>query len=404
MHHDGCVGRLRPEELHISNAIARGETRPRFLLFRLFSMGSLGKRLKARLLRKSLRRRAVRAGLVAFNAGLLVVIVSVVIFNPVHTNSVSQPLAAQGNAEAAAAPVDHIASVDIAAAVANMTHMMEAPEVNGQALADKVQSQSGVISQGMAVAKAQVVGSAFVSNKDIKTYVVQPGDTLSSLASKFSISTSSIRWSNSLSYYANPRIGQTLLIPPIDGIVYTVKAGDTAQSLAQAYAASQDLIVADNDAELGGLTPGERIIIPGGTMPGPAYTPSYGYGAGAVGSYNMYAQWNCTWWVAYRWAQTGRPNMPLLGNASQWWWNAKADGLSVSAGPGAANVPRPYAAAVTSTYGYGHVVFVEGVNADGSINISEMNVNGENTWYPVRYDPTYSTVSASVAAHYLYIY
>ena len=90
--------------------------------------------------------------------------------------------------------------------------------------------------------------------------------------------------------------------------------------------------------------------------------------------------------------------MPLLGNASQWYYNAQRLGMATG------RTPKQYAAAVTSTYGFGHVVFVESVNADGSVNISEMNVNGENTWYPVRYDPTYSTVSAAQAAQYLYVY
>jgi len=361
-------------------------------------LGGLLQRLRMRLLKKTLRRRAVRIGLVLFNVALLGVIVGVVVLNPVQATGSTSSLATENSAQAATAPVDQVAAVDIAATVANMTHMMEAPEVNGQALAEKVQSQSGVISQGAAVAKSQVVGSAFVSNKDIKTYVTQSGDTVDSVASKFGVSANSIRWSNSLSYYADLSVGKALLIPPVDGIVYTVKKGDTAQSLAQAYATSQDLIVADNDAELKGLVPGEQIIIPGGTMPEPSYASYSGYFAGAAGTYNMYAKWNCTWWVAYRWAQTGRPTMPLLGNASQWYYNAQRLGMSTG------RTPRTHAAAVTSTYGYGHVVFVEGVNPDGSINISEMNVNGENTWYPVRYDPTYSTVSAAQAAQYLYIY
>jgi surface antigen len=238
-----------------------------------------------------------------------------------------------------------------------------------------------------------------VSNKDVKIYVVQPGDTINTLAVKFGVSTNSIRWSNGLSFFASLTVGKSLVIPPVDGVVYTVKSGDTPQSLAQAYAASEALIVADNDAELHGLAPGERIIIPGGTMPQPSYAPSYGGSyANTAGNYEMYATWNCTWWVAYRWAQTGRPIMPLLGNASQWYYAAQRLGMATG------RTPRQYAAAVTSTYGYGHVVFIEGVNADGSVNISEMNVNGENTWYPVRYDPTYSTVSAATAAGYLYIY
>ena len=45
---------------------------------------------------------------------------------------------------------------------------------------------------------------------------------------------------------------------------------------------------------------------------------------------------------------------------------------------------------------YGHVAFVEAVNADGSLYISEMNVRGLNVI-------SYRTISASVAAQATYI-
>lgn len=357
-------------------------------------------RIKARFTRKTIRRRAFSIGLVLLNVVLVGSVVSVVVFNPGKSGGAFQPTASAAGAQSAAQPVDQLASVDIAATVATMTNIGESPVVNGQALAAQVQSQSGIYnSASTAVAKPQVVKSAFTSNKDIQTYVVQPGDTYDSLAAKFGVSSNSIRWSNGLSYYSPLVAGKTLLIPPVEGIVYTVKSGDTPQSLAQTYAASQDLIIADNDAELHGLTVGERIIIPGGTLPTPTYG-GYGYYnfTNTAGTYNMYQMWNCTWWVAYRWAQTGRPIMPLLGNASQWYYNAQRLGMATG------TTPRQYAAAVTSFYGYGHVVFVESVNADGSINTSEMNESGLNTYYPRDPTVTRRTVSAAEAANYRYVY
>jgi surface antigen len=246
-----------------------------------------------------------------------------------------------------------------------------------------------------------VVKTDFKSNQDIKTYTVGVGDTVSSIASKFGVSSDSVRWSNNLTGDA-VNAGTKLQIPPVNGIIYRVKTGDTPASLAQTYSTGQDLIVAYNDAEIKGLTPGELILIPGGRKPMPtyfgyglSYGASYGYGAsGVAGNYSLYDRNNCTWWVALRWSETGRPIMPLLGNASQWYWNAKANGMATGVG-----VPKAHAAAVTSTSGYGHVVFVESVNADNSINISEMNVDG---WASSRV--WRSTVPASTAARYLYVY
>ena len=350
--------------------------------------------------RKSLKRRALRASLALLNVVLLVAVIGIVVFNPTKSGSTGQLAAATMGTQPVSQPVDQLASVNIAATVANMTDIVEAPVVNGQALAAKVQSESGILNaSSTTTAKPQVVRSAFTSNKDIQTYVVQPNDTISSLAAKFGISSNSIRWSNGLAFYDSLTVGKALLIPPVEGIVYTVKSGDTPQSLAQTYAANAGLIIADNDAELKGLTPGERIIIPGGTQP----TPSYGgYGfysfTNTAGTYNMYQMWNCTWWVAYRWAQTGRAIMPLLGNASAWYYNAQRLGMAVG------TTPKQYAAAVTSFYGFGHVVFVESVDADGSINTSEMNISGLNTYYPRDPTVTRRTVSAAEAANYRYVY
>lgn len=326
------------------------------------------------------------------NVAILAGVISFVFINS-HGSSVAPTLM---NATAEVNPLDRPTSVDIAASVANLANLPEAPVVNGQALAEKVQQSSSALVSGSTVAvKAQVVKSAYASNKDITVYTVQPGDTVSSLAIKFGVSSSSIKWSNGLSGDSLP-VGKTLYIPPVDGIVYTVKSSDTPESLAQTYAANKDLIIAYNDAELKGLSVGERIILPGATMPTPTYggyAGFYSYFANIAGNYNMYDRNNCTWWVAYRWAQVGHPIMPLLGNASQWYYNAQRAGLGVG------HTPQQYAAAVTSFAGYGHVVFIEGINSDGSVNISEMNVDGRATSQVWR-----TTESAATAATWSYIY
>lgn len=354
--------------------------------------------------RKAVRRRVMRSGLLLSNILILVI---VLVFVSQTTNS--QVTITQSTVQSTTGavsnlnPVDQVSAVDIAQAVTALTRLPETPLVNGQAIAQQVAKVSLGSDAGSSVlSKPQVVTSAFKSNQDIQTYVVQDGDTVASLAAKFGVTSDSIRWSNNV--YGNSLTpGKSLLIPPVNGIVYTVKAGDTPRSLAQAYGSDESLIVAYNDAELAGLQTGVHIIIPGGTMSTPVYY-GFGYASSAAGSYSLYAQWNCTWWVALRWSQTGRPIMPLLGNAAQWYSIAKADGLDVSEGSGKINTPRVHAAAETIPWGYGHVAFVESINADGSVNLSEMNISGQNIFSPRDPTVTYTTVSAADAAKYLYIY
>ncbi|MCL5256842.1 MAG: LysM peptidoglycan-binding domain-containing protein [Chloroflexi bacterium] len=70
---------------------------------------------------------------------------------------------------------------------------------------------------------------------DIKTYVVQPGDTLSGIAAANGVSVETILWANNLTEDAMLRVGQELIVPPTDGVIYTVQEGDTLQGIAQEF-------------------------------------------------------------------------------------------------------------------------------------------------------------------------
>lgn len=83
-----------------------------------------------------------------------------------------------------------------------------------------------------------------------------------------------------------------------------------------------------------------------------------------------YAYRNCTDWVSYRVRSTGGYVPAGLGNAKTWDNRAPAYGFSTSVTPQAG-------AAAVSNYGYyGHVMYVEAVNADGSILVSDYNKGG----------------------------
>lgn len=77
---------------------------------------------------------------------------------------------------------------------------------------------------------------------------------------------------------------------------------------------------------------------------------------------NTYAWGQCTWY-----AKNKRPDLPNgLGNGGQWVANAAARGLATGATPRAGAIGEQP----------GHVVYVESVNGNGTVNISEMNYNG----------------------------
>lgn len=228
-----------------------------------------------------------------------------------------------------------------------------------------------------ALAKRQVVTTAGNPTRDITYYTVQPGDTLSGIASKFNITTDTIKWANNIGDADMVKPGQSLTILPVSGLFYTVQSGDTAQSIAGAYQANAAQILAYNNAETKGLTPGTNIIIPDGIKPAPAAPApatlrssiATGYtSAPALTHYaysgNGYAFGYCTWYVATR------RNIPSnWGNANQWYYNAQASGFSVG------SVPVPGAIAWSGAGYYGHVAYVESVSGS-MVTVSEMNYNG----------------------------
>jgi surface antigen/LysM repeat protein len=354
------------------------------------------KRTYRRLFKRS-KKRVIRYGLLTANLALLIAVVGFVLHNPASNQSSAQHSLLGGSNEVAASPLDQLSSADIAVHVARMTRLPEANSVTEHA--DTVNAQMSITAaDDKVVAKPQVVNTALKSKKDIQTYVVQSGDTVTSIAAKFGITSDSVRWSNGLVGDV-VSAGKQLTIPPISGIVYEVKSGDTPEKLASRFNANKDQIIVFNDAEVGGLKVGEKIVIPDGIQPVQRTFNANNYGGGfAWGGFapiyggNGYDYGYCTWWVAVRRAQVGKPIPSNLGNASTWKVLAQRAGMAVGTEPAQYAViwtpPRDY---------YGHVGFVESVDADGTVHISEMNTVG---WGRV----SYRTLTPAQAAGYSYIY
>ncbi len=92
---------------------------------------------------------------------------------------------------------------------------------------------------------------------------------------------------------------------------------------------------------------------------------------------NAYPYGQCTWWAYTRRTELGLPVGSHFGNAQSWGVSASALGYWVD------NTPRHVGDIVVFSPGqqgadsyYGHVAIVEKVNEDGSIEISESNVEG----------------------------
>lgn len=286
------------------------------------------------------------------------------------------------------APVDQVVSAEVAATVAQQADLLVTPSVANRADTLDAQfnnaTQTDKDSTTAVVEKPQLVAPSIKSVKDIQTIVVANGDSVPGLAQKYGISEDTIRWANNLSSDALTP-GSKLTILPVSGVLYVVQPNDTADSIAGTYQASAEDITAFNDLELNGLKPGAQIIIPNGVKPAAAKRStsrtsssggtSFSFGGNSVlYAGNRYAYGYCTYYAYNKRAAAGRPVGSNWGNATTWAALARASGFAVDKSPRAGDVFQTSG----GWGGYGHVGYVERVNPDGSIFVSEMNYAGWN--------------------------
>ncbi|MBJ7632468.1 CHAP domain-containing protein [Weissella confusa] len=202
-----------------------------------------------------------------------------------------------------------------------------------------------------------------------ETYVVQAGDTLSTIASATQLTTDEIAAANGISD------------------VHFILVGQEIKLTADAAVASEAPVVAEEAAPAAEVAPVEAPVVEQApvveapVVEAPvaeevvadepaAQTPNYNTDMTAVPGNSYYAG-QCTWYVKNTLSWVGN----FWGNANQWAASAAAAGRLVDSNPtvGSVAVFMPGVAGASS---YGHVAVVTGVNG-GMVTISEMNAQGE---------------------------
>lgn len=164
-------------------------------------------------------------------------------------------------------------------------------------------------------------------NTSAQTYVVESGDTISSIAEEYLVSVEALKYANGLSSELI-RPGQDLSIPPVNGLVHTVKDGDSISTIASLYGVSGQTIVDFNFLEEPyTIYDGNQLIIPDAKIPQPKPKPvvlasSSGQTAGLKIELLSPAQ-----------SGTGGFGMPTSGVFTQYfWWGHTAVDIAASCG------------------------------------------------------------------------
>lgn len=111
---------------------------------------------------------------------------------------------------------------------------------------------------------------------DKATHIVQSGETLSLIAEAYTLKSTTLMWENNLSKSSILKVGQTVVIPPVDGVSHEVKSGQTLGKIATLYDIDKEKIIKQNNLD-GDVVAGENIFVPGGKQlapPAPVVTTS----------------------------------------------------------------------------------------------------------------------------------
>lgn len=199
------------------------------------------------------------------------------------------------------------------------------------------------------------------------TYTVQAGDSVQSIANAFDLQPTTLLWSNpKLEELPDLlRIGQEVVILPVDGVHHTVVEDDTLESIAEKYKVGS--------ADISGLSfnslhpplfriqEGTKLIVPGGTKP---YVPR------RVTSYSGPIPNNARGTGAFTW--------PVLGKITQgYWWGHRALDVGAPTGSAVLATDGGYVSFVGWTdIGYGYLVILDHANGYSSYyaHLSQMYV------------------------------
>ncbi|MCG7420532.1 LysM peptidoglycan-binding domain-containing protein [Macrococcus epidermidis] len=227
------------------------------------------------------------------------------------------------------------------------------------------------------------------------THVVQAGESLSIIAAKYNTSVAQIMKLNNLSGYLifpNQKLkvkGAVSTTIPVTTTstnsgtagakTHLVKPGDYLAKIATQYGVSIQSIKQWNNLSSNIIYSNQKLIVSGNAVaatipssgvqkaPAKVVTAPVVTKSPVFAHANLYDYGQCTWYAFNKRAAIGKGISTYWWNASNWASAARKDGYTVN------NIPEVGALATTTDGPLGHVAFVERVNADGTIMVSETN-------------------------------
>ncbi len=194
-----------------------------------------------------------------------------------------------------------------------------APDLGSHAVAEAPTNRGGsrFVTNAASLFQAPVAHTTLADwdRMQIITYTVKANDNVWAIAQGFGLQAETVLWANS-EVESQPdllRVGQQLIILPVDGVYYQVQKGDTLESIAKKFKITADKIAEfkGNDLEEPyALAAGQKLVLPGGKKEMPRINYSNYYPMTQVGSAPAGAV-----------KGSGRFAWPTRGTLSQLYWS-----------------------------------------------------------------------------------
>jgi len=106
--------------------------------------------------------------------------------------------------------------------------------------------------------------AAFKNELNFKIHQLQPQETLVTVAQMYDLEIETLIWENDIINIDSVKPGDSLRIPPMNGITHLIKPGDSLLSLSKKYNIDYDLIEKFNTVNTRSLQLGEKVFVPQG--------------------------------------------------------------------------------------------------------------------------------------------
>jgi murein DD-endopeptidase MepM/ murein hydrolase activator NlpD len=220
------------------------------------------------------------------------------------------------------------------------------------------------------------------------TYTVQTGDSVAAIATGHGIQVETLLWNNP-DLNSDPdsiSIGQQLLIPSRDGILYTVKLGDTLTDIADLYEVEVQNVVGFISNEIGdanAVSEGALLLLPGAVPPPPppptaTPEPIFVAGAPAPTDAGTIVPPDAVSFTGFTW--------PVYGPISEYYGAPRGAGTYHTG------------LDIDQTYNYGGPVAAA---APGQVVLATSNGYGYGNYVVIRHDGGYDTLYAHLSAIYV---